>query len=334
MDFIDYCDRHRILLAVFPPHSTHTLQPLDVVLFKPLSTAYSAELSTNLHTSQGLLAIKKGDFFPLFWRSWIATFKEDLILKSFEATGISPLNPDVVLKRFDHQSREGSSSSSDLSRSGWRKIDRLITSTVKDPASDEAKKVRRTLHSLQVQNELLNHEVKGLKEALNTKKKRQKKSKPLDLQQRQEYHGGAVFWSPRKVQEARARQVVRDRDEIDQQRQKDERARIRAANKLLKDQLIEEKRVARERREKEKAKLPAKLPAKPLAKPPARTTRLSQERKRPASKPPKQAIQRSIKRTRRVVGEVESKEAPGAALAAQPIKTRSSRVVRLPTRFE
>jgi hypothetical protein len=69
MDFIDYCDRNRILLARFLPHSTHTLQPLDVVLFKLLSTAYLAELSTTLQTSQGVLAIKKGDFFPLFWRS-------------------------------------------------------------------------------------------------------------------------------------------------------------------------------------------------------------------------------------------------------------------------
>ena len=40
MDFIDYCDKHKILLAIYPPHSTHTLQPLDVVMFKPLSTAY------------------------------------------------------------------------------------------------------------------------------------------------------------------------------------------------------------------------------------------------------------------------------------------------------
>jgi hypothetical protein len=41
MDFIEYCDRNRILLAVYPPHSTHTLQPLDVVMFKPFSSAYS-----------------------------------------------------------------------------------------------------------------------------------------------------------------------------------------------------------------------------------------------------------------------------------------------------
>jgi hypothetical protein len=148
MDFINYCDRNRILLARFPPHSTHTLQPLDVVLFKPLSTAYSRELSTTLQTSQGLLAIKKGDFFPLFWRSWITTFKEDLILKSFEATGISPLNPDVILKRFNHQSRESSSSSSGLSGSDWRKMDRLLVSAVNSKDSSEAKKLRRTVHNL------------------------------------------------------------------------------------------------------------------------------------------------------------------------------------------
>jgi hypothetical protein len=66
MDFIDYCDQNRILLAILPPHSTYTLQPLDVAMFKPLLTAYLAELSKYLHASQGLVPINKGDFFPLF----------------------------------------------------------------------------------------------------------------------------------------------------------------------------------------------------------------------------------------------------------------------------
>jgi hypothetical protein len=65
-DFIKYCDQNKILLAIFPPYSTHTLQPLDVVMFKPLSTAYLTELTSYLHKSQGLLLIKKGNFFPLF----------------------------------------------------------------------------------------------------------------------------------------------------------------------------------------------------------------------------------------------------------------------------
>jgi hypothetical protein len=45
MDFIEYCDQNRILLAVYPPYSTHTLQPLDVVMFKLFSSAYSNQVA-------------------------------------------------------------------------------------------------------------------------------------------------------------------------------------------------------------------------------------------------------------------------------------------------
>jgi hypothetical protein len=45
MDFIEYCHQNKILLMIYPPHSTHTLQPLDVVMFKPLSSAYSSQVA-------------------------------------------------------------------------------------------------------------------------------------------------------------------------------------------------------------------------------------------------------------------------------------------------
>jgi hypothetical protein len=47
-DFIDYCIAYCIILAVFPPYSTYTLQLLDVVVFKPLLTAYTYLLNTFL----------------------------------------------------------------------------------------------------------------------------------------------------------------------------------------------------------------------------------------------------------------------------------------------
>jgi hypothetical protein len=84
-DFMNYCDANKILLMIFPPHSTHTLQPLDVVMFLPLLKAYLAELSRHLHRSQGLIAVKKGDFLPLFEPSWMASFMFKNILKAFEA---------------------------------------------------------------------------------------------------------------------------------------------------------------------------------------------------------------------------------------------------------
>lgn len=41
MEFINYCDDNKILLIIYPPYSTHSLQLLDVRIFSPLATAYS-----------------------------------------------------------------------------------------------------------------------------------------------------------------------------------------------------------------------------------------------------------------------------------------------------
>jgi hypothetical protein len=37
IDFISFCNRQKILLAVFSLHAIHSLQPLNVALFAPLS---------------------------------------------------------------------------------------------------------------------------------------------------------------------------------------------------------------------------------------------------------------------------------------------------------
>jgi hypothetical protein len=124
-DFLDFCEDNHILLFVFPAHSTHTLQPLDVVMFKPLSSSYSESLATFMFTTQGYLAIKKGDFFPLFWHAWITSFKEETVLKSFEATGIWPKDPEAILKRFHKELRDDEGfpkASPPLDTSDWRQM--------------------------------------------------------------------------------------------------------------------------------------------------------------------------------------------------------------------
>jgi hypothetical protein len=100
MDFIKYYNRNRILLAIYPSYLTHTLQPLDVVMFKPLSLAYLAEVAAFIERSQGLTSITKRDFYSMFIAVWEASFKEAIILKAFEATGLLPFNLEVILKRF------------------------------------------------------------------------------------------------------------------------------------------------------------------------------------------------------------------------------------------
>jgi hypothetical protein len=227
MEFFEFCHTHRILLAVLPPHSTHTLQALDVVKFKPLSTAYTKQLSLYLQRSQGLVPIKKGDFFPLFWKAWRASFKKETVFKSFAATGIWPMDAEVVIKHFRKTAAQQAQSTFRLTPNDWHEMERLVRTAVKDTTASEAKQLSLMLHHLQVQNELLNHENHGLREALSSKKKHSKKGKALVLQQRQEYHGGAVFWSPRKLQEALVREEVKQRLYNKEQLQKAETKKLK-----------------------------------------------------------------------------------------------------------
>jgi hypothetical protein len=88
---------------------------LGVVLFKPLSHAYSNELTNHLHKAQGLISVKKGNLFPLFWSAWISSFTENFILKACEATGIWPMDANVILRRFASTPEAERSSSSGLS---------------------------------------------------------------------------------------------------------------------------------------------------------------------------------------------------------------------------
>ena len=50
-DFLHYCLTYKIYVAVFPPYSTYTLQPLDVVCFRLLSKAYSKNLAEHTQRS-------------------------------------------------------------------------------------------------------------------------------------------------------------------------------------------------------------------------------------------------------------------------------------------
>jgi hypothetical protein len=49
--FIEYCFENKILLIIYPPHATHTLQSLNVVMFRSLSFHYKENLSTQVQNS-------------------------------------------------------------------------------------------------------------------------------------------------------------------------------------------------------------------------------------------------------------------------------------------
>jgi hypothetical protein len=166
-----------------------------------------------------------------------------------------------VMKRFPNKPPN---KPANKPKPSWREADRLLRAAANKSSSD-LKTVSLLIHHLANQNKLLTGENKGLRDALTTKKKHNKKGKVLDLQQRQEYHSGAVFWSPRKKREAEAHDATNKRLAKEDKLQKAQIKQLQAANALYNKKLKEERRVAtaakREEREKEKAEKAASAAA-------------------------------------------------------------------------
>jgi hypothetical protein len=53
LDVMDKVREYSVALVSLPPHSTHTMQPLDVGIMKPLKTYYAQEIETWLGSNPG-----------------------------------------------------------------------------------------------------------------------------------------------------------------------------------------------------------------------------------------------------------------------------------------
>ncbi|EUC46893.1 hypothetical protein COCMIDRAFT_91524 [Bipolaris oryzae ATCC 44560] len=342
--FIDYCYAHRIILAVLPPHATHSLQPLDVGVYSPLAAAYSSQLTNLIHGNQGLINMQKSDFLRLFWAAYTSTFTTDNILASFRATGIHPRNPDVVIKRFktppprdDTDTWIGEAGDGD----SWRDLSKLFDAAVSDTSKNAAKQLKQALHSLQVQNELLHHEIDELRGSITTKKHRKTDRKLLDLQQHEEYHSSAVIWSPRSVREARAREAAEQQQEhkkkLQKKHQREERAAAATYKKQMAQAAREHRQMAKVVREEQRAAKAAELAAARAEKARHRAaTTLQKSRDRQSiAKRKASSIQNTKKLKRRRVVEAESGGGDASPAAKPPTKTTTrGRSVRLPSKFQ
>jgi hypothetical protein len=79
--------------------------------------------------------------------------RPELILKSFEATGVWPMDGEVILKRFNATTSD-EDEDIELRELGdgdtWRDIRKILDAAVAERAKDEGKRVAAALHSLQV----------------------------------------------------------------------------------------------------------------------------------------------------------------------------------------
>jgi hypothetical protein len=100
MNFLDWCEKHRILVAVYLPHTTHRLQPLDVSLFAPMATFYSQSLEQFTQATSSISGLGKRDFFKLFWPAYINAFTPLNIASRWRKTGLFPFDLDQVLNQL------------------------------------------------------------------------------------------------------------------------------------------------------------------------------------------------------------------------------------------
>lgn len=176
MRFIQYCKDNKIFLLTYLPHSTHSLQPLDVAIFGPLSLAYSNQLEGFLHDSLGRSSITKQDFFYLFWPAWEDAITPKNIISAWRSIRIQPWDPQVILQRFIDKDAErllsSESSRSVLGADDWRRIKRLLKRVITDVYNEYMKKLSSTMHHLATQNILLNLRCNGLENTLENEKKK------------------------------------------------------------------------------------------------------------------------------------------------------------------
>ena len=97
VDFIKYYQNYKIIPICLPPHLTHLLQPLDLVIFSPLKRAYSTKV--NEYAACGITGINKGYFIKILGEIRPQIYTETLIKSAFKAAGLLPYNPNRPLAR-------------------------------------------------------------------------------------------------------------------------------------------------------------------------------------------------------------------------------------------
>ena len=93
--------KHNVTVLILPAHTSHLLQPFDVVLAAPLKASFrhfvSDEKAKLKHASMTRAAKTRSILTRAFIRAWRTVATPEACARSFEAVGIFPLAPFVVL---------------------------------------------------------------------------------------------------------------------------------------------------------------------------------------------------------------------------------------------
>jgi hypothetical protein len=331
-EFINYAISHRIWLAVFPPHSTHILQPLDVSVFSPLALAYSTALDRYILQNHGFAGVTKRVFFSLFWPAWDKAVSIANIASGFEQTGIHPFNPSIVLQplilnqeslRYRSQDPQQPQQPAETPL----EVRRLIKDAHSLPPTQALiSRLCNSLQHLSSQHDLMRHDNQQLRHALKQKKKKLKTRKAMGLLGDSDPKYG-IFFTPRRVQ--------RRKDAIQEAKDLAEAYKAAQASRKM-QQKIRRLRDSQQKAEKRQnrihlqvAREQEKIQRREDAKA-SRIARLARLQGKPQKKQYKKALQRKQQMRETQDEAIIDNLASPAVEAAQ---TRLGRAIRRPGRF-
>jgi len=284
MAFLNKCDELRILVLILPPHSTHRLQPLDVGLFQPLSTAYSHEVNNFLTNGLGMVSMTKRRFWSLFLPAWEKAFTEDNIQSAFAKAGIWPVDQkrvvDIITQpstplqieiELPHRLKTPLSSKS---------IRQFQISYRDDPTNEKLQLLFKANERLAAQHAVDEHTKRGLIETVKEEKKKRQRGKKLNVLGEEDH--GPQFFSPTTIKRAKGVQAAKAAEvEVEKARiasnkitnaakkarsdaEKAEKALQRQLAKDAKAQIIAEKKAEKEAQKlaNQRAKLASKVTVK------------------------------------------------------------------------
>jgi hypothetical protein len=211
---------------------------------------------------------------------------------------------------------------------------------VKDPTSNEARSLSLTVHQLQADKDMAEYKVEQLQDVLQLQARHKEHSKPLNLQQRRNWRGGTVLWSPRKIREANTRLAIKEREEEEERVAKAQRKVDRANKKLKNKKEAERKRVEREKKkvdqQKKKADEAAGKARKAAEKKAAQEAETSKKLAQQANKLKRAASYKSQPKTvkkRRVGGGPKAAVVPEPAPTPPPRASTKGRNITLPAKY-
>ena len=94
-NFVNFCWKHKIIPYILSPHSTHLMQPLNIIVFQQVKHYHRKAIDKAVML--GATRFPVVEFFEAYSYVREQVFKRDIIISVFEKTGIYPYNPNKIV---------------------------------------------------------------------------------------------------------------------------------------------------------------------------------------------------------------------------------------------